>query len=140
MSLFDLLFLICFAGLLITAGRIVYLSIRGRFSAAGKTLLRLLTAVAVYVLGLAGVSLAEPRKTVAVGAPQCFDDWCITVEQATPFDSIGTTRASGTFYVVTLRVSSRAKGRPQRETDVDVYLIDDLGHRFGISPSGRQAL
>jgi hypothetical protein len=140
MSLFDLLFLVSFAAVIITTGRIVYLSLRGRFRAAGTTTLRLLIFVAAYMLVLVGFSLAEPRKEVSIGVPQCFDDWCITVEQAAPLDTIGTTRANGTFYVVTLRVSSRAKGRPQRETDVDVYLIDDLGHRFAISPSGQQAL
>jgi len=140
LSLFDLLFLVSFAGVILAAGRIVYLSIRRRFHAAGKTLLRLLIFVSAYMLVLVGFSLVEPRKEVPVGVPRCFDDWCITVEQAAPLAAIGTTQADGTFYVVTLRVSSRARGRTQREPDVDVYLIDDLGHRFDISPAGQQAL
>lgn len=140
MSLFDLLFPASFAAVVIAAGRIAYLSLRRRFRAAGKTLLRLLIFVSAYMLVLVGFSLAEPRKDVPVGMPRCFDDWCITVEQAAPLAAIGTTQADGTFYVVTLRVSSRARGRRQREPDVDVYLIDDLGRRFDISAAGQQAL
>jgi hypothetical protein len=140
MSLFDLFFLASFAAVIIAVGRIVYLFLGRRFRAAGKTLLGLLIFVSAYMLVLVGFSLVEPRKEVPIGVPRCFDDWCITVEQAAPLDTIGTTRANGTFYVMTLRVSSRAKGRTQREPDVDVYLIDNVGHRFDISPAGQQAL
>jgi len=140
MSLFDLLFLLCFAAAVITVGRIAYQALRGRFRAAGTTLLRLLACIAAYMLVLIGVSLAEPRKEIPIGEPRCFDDWCISVEQAARQTAIGATNAAGTFCIVTLRVSSRARGRPQRETDIDIYLIDDLGRRIGISPSGQQAL
>jgi hypothetical protein len=140
MSLFDLLFLACFGAAIITVGSILYLCFRGSFRAAGKTLLGLMMFAAAYVLVLVGFSLAEPRREVSVGVPQCFDDWCITVEQAAPLDTIGATRANGTFYVVTLRVSSRAKRVTQRENDIDVYLLDDLKRRFEPSPSGQQAL
>jgi hypothetical protein len=140
MSLFDLLFLVCFAAAVIALGRIVYLALRGRFRAARTTLLRLLAGFAAYVLVLIGVSLAEPRKEIPIGEARCFDDWCITVEQASRQKAIGAANAAGTFYVVTLRVSSRAKRITQREPDIDVYLIDDLGRRISISPSGQQAL
>ncbi len=140
MSLFDLLFLVCFAAAVITIGRIASLAFRGRFRAARMALIRLLACIAVYMLVLIGVSLAEPRKEIPIGEARCFDDWCITVEQAVRQTAIGTTNAAGTFYVITLRVSSRAKGRLQRETDIDIYLIDDRGRRIGISPSGQQAL
>ncbi|HEX7678577.1 MAG TPA: hypothetical protein VF713_10670, partial [Thermoanaerobaculia bacterium] len=135
MTLFDLLFLLCFAAAAITIGRIAYLALRGRFRTARTTLIRLLACVAAYLLVLIGFSLVEPRKEIPIGQARCFDDWCITVEQAVRQKAIGAANAAGTFYVVTLRVSSRAKGSPQRETDIDVYLIDDLGRRIGISPS-----
>jgi hypothetical protein len=140
MSLFDLLFLLCFAAAVITIGRIAYLALRGRFRAARTTLIRLLACVAAYMLVLIGVSLAEPRKEIPIGEARCFDDWCITVEQAARQKAIGAANAAGTFYVITLRVSSRAKGSPQRETDIDVYLIDDRGRRIEVSQSGQVAL
>jgi hypothetical protein len=140
MSLFDLLFLVSFAAAIITIGRIVYLSFRGRFRAARTTLIRLLVCVAAYMAVLIGFSLAKPRREIPIGVTRCFDEWCITVEQATRQATIGTTRAAGTFYVITLRVSSRAKQRRQRETDVYIYLIDEFGRRIEISPSGQQAL
>ncbi|HEX9458286.1 MAG TPA: hypothetical protein VGA84_04030 [Thermoanaerobaculia bacterium] len=140
MSLFDLLFLVCFAAAVVTIGRIAYLALRGRLRAARTTLIRLLACIAAYMLVLIGFSLAEPRKEIPIGEPRCFDDWCITVEQAARQKAIGATNAAGTFCVITLRVSSRAKRSPQRETDIDIYLIDDLGRRIGISPSGQAAL
>jgi len=140
MSIFDLLFLLSLLGVVIILVRILYLSIRTRWRAAGRTAAWLLMFVAAYMLVLLGFSIATPQKEVPAGTEQCFDDWCITVEQATRQDAIGTTRASGTFCIATVRVSSRAKGRPQRETDVRISLIDDRGRRFDVSPSGQRAL
>jgi hypothetical protein len=140
MSLFDLLFLLCFAAAVITAGRVGYLAIRRRFRAAGRVFGRLTVCIAVYVLVLIAFSLAEPQREVPIGTPRCFDDWCITVEQSARQAAIGTTRASGTFCVVTLRVSSRAKRITQREPDVYLYLTDESGRRIEISSSGQRAL
>lgn len=140
MSLFDLLFLLLMAVVLITSGRLFYLLIRRRFRPARKTLIRLLLFVAAYMLVLVGFSIVEPRKQVPMGAAQCFDEWCITAEQVAMQNAIGTARADGTFCIATVRVSSRAKGRPQRETDVRVYLTDDRGRQFDVSPVGERAL
>jgi hypothetical protein len=140
MSLFDLIFLISMVTVLVAAVRAVYLAIRGRLGPARKTVTRLLLFAAVYLLVLVGFSLAEPEIRIPVGGPQCFDEWCITVEQASRQKAIGPTRANGVFYVTTLQVSSRAQGRPQRENDVRVYLSDDHGHQFDVSPLGQQAL
>lgn len=140
MSLFDLMFLVCFAAATITAGRIAYLAIRGRFQAAGRVVIRLMVCVAVYMLVLIGFSLFEPQREVPIGTPRCFDDWCLTVEQSARHATIGTTTAAGTFCVVTLRVSSRAKRITQREPDVYLYLTDESGRRIEISPAGHQAL
>ncbi len=73
---------------------------------------------------LVTVSLATPQKVLPVGELQCFDDWCITVQAVARQQRIGATSAHGVFLVVTTRVSSRARGRRQRETDVYVYVTD----------------
>src|SRR5947199_4497172 len=140
MTLFDLLFLILMLSVIVAAVRILYLSIRQRFRPARKTAIRLLLFVAAYMLVLVGFSIAEPQRQIAIGVPQCFDDWCITVENASRQAAIGELRARGNFYVVTVRVSSRAKGRPQRETDVRVYLVDAQGRRFDVSSAGQRQL
>jgi hypothetical protein len=140
MSVFDLLFLVSLLGVAVGLVRVIYLAIRARWRAAGKAAAWLLMFIAAYMLVLVGFSMAEPQKEVSIGTLQCFDDWCITVEQASRQDAIGTRRASGAFCIATVRVSSRAKGRPQRETDVRVSLIDDRGRRFDVSPAGQQAL
>jgi hypothetical protein len=140
MTLFDLLFLILIVSVIGAALRVVYLSIRRRFRPARKTLIRLLLFVAAYMLVLVGFSLAEPQRRIAMGVPQCFDDWCITVEKASRQTAIRGARPHGNVCVVTLRVSSRASGRPQRETDVRVYLLDDQGRRFDVSAAGQRQL
>jgi hypothetical protein len=49
-------------------------------------------------------------------------------------------KAQGVYYVVTLRVSNRSRGRRQRETDVYTYLVDSRGGRIEVSPAGQGAL
>src|SRR5947209_15123935 len=102
MMLFDLLFLILMLSVIAAAVRILYLLIRRRFRPAQKTSIRLLLFVAAYMLVLLGFSLAEPQRQIAMGVPQCFDDWCVTVENAARQAAIGETRAHGSFCVVTL--------------------------------------
>jgi hypothetical protein len=140
MSIFDLLFLVSMLGVAIVLIRVIYLAIRSRWRATGKTAAWLLMYIAAYMLVLLGFSVVEPQKEVPLGSPQCFDDWCLTTERASRHDAIGTTRASGTFCIVTVRVSSRARRRSQRETDVRISLIDDRGRRFDVSPAGQQRL
>jgi hypothetical protein len=140
MTLFDLLFLILMVSVIAAAIRILYRLIRRRFRPARKTAIRLLLFVAAYMLVLVGFSVAEPRQQIAMGVPQCFDEWCITVESAARQAAIGATRAHGNFCVVTLRVSSKAGGRRQRETGVRVYLLDAEGRRFDVSAAGQRQL
>lgn len=140
MSIVDLIFLASLLGVVIVLVRVLYLAIRARWRPAGKAAAWLLMFVVAYMLLLVGFSIATPQKEVPIGTARCFDDWCITVEQAARQDAIGATRANGTFCIVTVRVSSLAKGRPQRETDVRASLIDDRGRRFDVSTAGQQAL
>lgn len=140
MTLFDLIFLGNFLASLVTLGRVCYLLVRGRREAARRTVLGLTVSIGAYTLVLVIVSLSSRQKVLAIGEPQCFDDWCIAVEAVTRQQSIGNTQANGVFYVITARVSSRAKRRRQRETDVYAYLTDSRGRRFDVSPTGQSAL
>lgn len=140
MNAFDLLAIVSF---LLTVGalvRIGYFLVRKRTASASKTAARIAAFLAIYAAILVVVSLISPRKVLAVGQVRCFDEWCITVTEASRQPSIGEVRATGIFYVVTVRVSSRSRGRRQRETNVCTHLTDSSGRRFDVSSAGQNAL
>jgi hypothetical protein len=140
MTLFDLLFILSFLIVGVAFGRACYLLLRKRMSAARHTATRLSVFIAIYAVTLVVVSLVTPQKKLRLGEVRCFDEWCITVVSASRQPSIGNVSANGIFYVVTVRVSSRSRGRRQREVDVHTYLTDSRGGRFEVSPSGQEAL
>jgi hypothetical protein len=140
MTPLDLLFLLT---VLITVGallRVGYQLVCARPGAAKTTFLRLGGYLAAYTTTLIAVSLLSRGETLQIGEARCFDEWCIAGTSALRQPSIGGARARGIFYVVTLRVSSESRGRPQRETDVDTYLLDARGRRFDVSVAGADAL
>jgi hypothetical protein len=130
MTIFDLLFLaLCLAS-------VVTLLVAGAFAIFGprRRALRIVTtwaiAAAIYLLTVAVVSLVVGRRTLAIGEPLCFDDWCVTV------DGVDSTAASPRVeYTVNLTVSSRARRIRQRENNVVVYLTDGRGARFDALPA-----
>jgi hypothetical protein len=60
-----------------------------------------------------------------VGEPDCFDDWCISLDKVERKPA-----QENVSYVVSLRLSSRARRVSQREKGVVVYLTDNRGHRY----------
>jgi hypothetical protein len=97
--------------------------------------------LAVYALALVTVSLASPQQVLGMHQDRCFDEWCIAAVGVQEQPAIGATHAQGSEYaLVTVRVSSRAKGARQRAVDAAVYLLDESGRRYDPSPSGQQAL
>jgi hypothetical protein len=136
----DLLFIVSF---LITVGAVIragYFLLRKRAAASKQTATRLAVFIAIYAVTLVMVSLVTPQKKLRAGDARCFDEWCITVVSASRQPRIGDVTANGIFYLVTVRVSSRSRGRRQREVDVYTYLTDSLGRRFDVSPTGQGAL
>ncbi len=140
MSLFELLFIALFLAAVGLLLRGLFLVATRRTTEAARTGLALGALLGSYALVLVSVSLASSGDVVAVGEEQRFDDWAIAVTGVERVARIGTTVASGEFWIVTTRVSSHARGRRQRETDVHVFLVDGGGHRYEISPSGQEAL
>ena len=143
MTLFDLLFILVFLG---TAAGIVWIfiiALRGFRARALGMLLRLSSFLAVYLSIVVVVSLLSPRKELRVGQDECFDDWCLAVDNVHFSTSAGggafRTPAQGIFYFVRLRVSSRALGRAQAAPDAAVYLLDEHGRTFEPSPEGQRA-
>jgi hypothetical protein len=129
MTIFDVLFLAVALGSLLTLALITFCALLGR-RAQARRLLRLFAIAAASYLGVVLlVSPLAPRRELMPGEPLCFDDWCITV------DGIERTAAvSERTYLVRLRLSSRARGRAQRENGLVVYLTDARDRRFEALP------
>jgi hypothetical protein len=129
-------FFLVLGGLL---GALVALAARRR-RLAGRLAIGLVAYLGPYALALVGVSLASPQQVLRLHQPRCFDDWCASVEGLEQRPDIGGVRSQGTFYLVTLRVSSRAKRITQRARDARVSLVDGSGRRYDPSPAGERAL
>jgi hypothetical protein len=139
MTVFDLPFLACALAGIGGIVRLLYLLVRGKRASALALLRSLTVGAAIYVAVLVAVSAVAPGRVIPLGAPHCFDDFCVTV------DSASTTRASGAASIDTNvvvlhgRVSSKARRR-QREVDIHGVLIDDRGRRYEVSAQRQRAL
>lgn len=121
MQLQDLLFIIVFLTAVVALTRAVVSTLRGRRPDARRILSRIGVFAVGYLSVVIATSLLSPRRWIAVGAEQRFDDWALTVthvEHATQ------------RYHVDLRVTSHARGRPQRAADAAVVLVASDGRRF----------
>ncbi|HEU5346150.1 MAG TPA: DUF4352 domain-containing protein [Ktedonobacterales bacterium] len=144
MSVFDLLFLASLAGGAAALTSAVMVAASGRWAAARAILLALVGYALLYTLAIVAVAEFTPQRTIPMGQPQCFGDWCTAVASASQTGALTaggqTVAAQGRFLVVTLRVTSTAKRVSQREQISDVYLLDHAGRRYEISVPGQNAL
>lgn len=138
-TLFDLMFLLCFVTAAVTLIRALYLLVRRRTARAGTVLKRLGVCAALYVLLLLVVSASQPTTVLAMRVPQCFDDWCIAVDSASRQPNIGGTNSAGAFVIVHGRVLNNARSA-ERETDVSAILLAGDGRRYSRSEAGQRAL
>jgi hypothetical protein len=120
MTIFDLVFIAVFFTALAMLVATGLAAVRRRRALALARLRRLGILAGGYLGIVVLVSLVTPRRVLKIGDEQCWDDWCIAVTDAQRQAADGTQS-----YVVTFRVSSRARRRVQRERDVYVYLMDD---------------
>ena len=143
MTIFDLIFILVFLITLATIIRIAYLLIRQRWQQALRITKMLGALLGLYFATVIVVSIASPQRVIPMHQDRCFDDWCVAVEHVDVVSSIASvptaSRAQGAFYVVNLRVSSRARRVSQRAPDGVVYILDDLGRRFDVSEAGQRA-
>jgi hypothetical protein len=120
---YELIFIFLFLGSVISLLISVFLRRRG---AARKILVTLVSVWGVYLVVLAATDVLRPQKVFKIGEPQCFDEMCFAVadvqtilEQANPS---GTTPTR--LYLVTIRVTSRSRGRAQAERGLRGRLYD----------------
>lgn len=144
MSIFDLLLI-----LLVLATGVTFLVAIGSlffrcWTFAGRLFAATLAVWALYLATGAAIAIFSPQRTFAVGEDRCFDEMCFAVtgfERTPAIESAGSvTRAHGVFLIVNARVSSRSRGRAQREAGRKGVLLDEAGHTYEVSPEGMQAL
>lgn len=140
MTISDLALLLTALAAAVALLRIAYLLARGRWRAARRTAVGLGATLGLYAVALVAVSLASPQRVLGLHEDRCFDDWCLAVERVTHPHSIGALSARGRFYLVTVQVSSRARGIVQRARDAQVYLLDARGRRYDPAPAAQRAL
>lgn len=111
-----------------------------RWKLLSRLCLGLALFISFYAVLLIGFSLMSPQKVLAMHQMQCFDDWCASVEQVVQRTTIGPVHARGVYYLVTIRVTSQAKRISQRALDAAVFLLDEQGMRYDLSPQGQKSL
>ena len=94
----------------------------------------------LYALLLIGFSLLSPQRILSMHEVRCFDDWCAAVERVEQRPAIGSLQAHGSFFLVTLTISSQAKRIRQRALDAAVSLLDEHGNRYFPSEEAQKAL
>ncbi len=129
MNRFDLLFIALFLTSVITLSIAALSAIRGRGARALRILCIFGICAAAYVGIVAVTSLFWPQRVLKIGDPDCFDDWCISVENVNRTPEHG-----NVTYTLALRLSSRAGRISQRENGVVVYLADSRGRRYDPVP------
>ena len=130
MTIFEPLFILLFLATVATLLTAAVAALSGQRPRALRILRRLAIGAAVYFAAVLLVAFFSIPPVHRIGEPMCFDDWCITVVDATHVPS-----GSAQSWKVTLRISSRAKRVEQRENGAAVYLTDSLHRRFDPDPA-----
>jgi hypothetical protein len=125
MALADLFFLAALLAFVLGASWASYAVLRGRWAIARRPALIVAGAAAIYVAVGLVVSYATPQRVIPLGAPWCFDDWCLSLDRVT-------VRPAGAdhAFIAEVRIISRARRVSQRAAGAWIYLIDAGGRRY----------
>src|SRR3954469_22272831 len=132
MTVFDLIFLLAFLASVIALIAAAVVTMRGRSAKGRNIFVMWAVCAAIYFAASFAVSYAKSPQILHAGEPWCFDDWCLTVDEAkqSPAPPL-------VAYDVQFHISSRAGRITQRANGAWVYLIDELVH---LSPPQPDAL
>jgi len=129
MKLAELVFIAVVLLSLITVFRMAYNALRQRWGSIGRIAIRWFGFTIVYLSIVIGVSLATPRQWVAIAEEQRFDDWCVAVLRVDHHQR---------RYDVEIRVTNRARGRPQSARDARLVLVTTDGRTVEAIAGGAQ--
>jgi len=142
---FELLFIGFFLASMIDLIIVLILAMRRRRHTAMRAIVVLGAAWVLYlsgVLAIAAMMAARPQRTTPLGQELCFDEMCFSVVKVEVVSQLGPVtkpvNADGRFYVITVRVSSRSRGRFQTEGGLRTLLWDS-GKDYEDSSDGLQA-
>jgi hypothetical protein len=130
MTIFDLLFILIFLATIVALATAAFQAIRGHRRKSLRILGVSALSLAVYFAICCATTFLTPRRILTLHDPQCFDDWCVSLDAVNKSAS-----DSSMNYNATIRIFSRAKGISQRENGIVFYLEDDLGHRYPAIPN-----
>lgn len=130
MSAAELVFILFFLTAAATALRVVARLATRRWRDARRLAAKLGVAAILYLAVVVVVSLFSPRRWVALGEEQRFDDWALTVLRA---------ETTPTGWRLVARVANRGRGRAQSAPDAELLLVADDGRMFAPAavPAGR---
>jgi hypothetical protein len=128
--IFEILFILMVLSSVIALVTAATQSIRGRSRSALRILRVVAVSLAVYFTICCLSTVLTPRHVLAIGEPQCFDDWCIELSGANKTDA-----GSVVAYQTSIRIFSRAQRVAQRENGATLYLEDDRGVRYSALPN-----
>jgi hypothetical protein len=129
-TIFDLLFILIFFATVGALATAMFQAIRGH----GRKSLRVLgfsaVSLVLYFAICCATTLLTPRRVLNLHEPQCFDDWCVSLENV-----IEMREGPANRYQINIRIFSQAQRISQRENGIAFYLEDDLGRRYPAIPN-----
>jgi len=69
----------------------------------------------------------------------CFDDWCATISSFERLTNIDNRKADGQFFILTVKMTNKAKGISQKPSEPSIHIMDNLGHIWAFSTVGQKA-
>jgi hypothetical protein len=133
MGIFDLVLILSVLLSFVTLLAVGVIAATGRVRLAARMLGVWGLCVAFYLTIVVIVSIFTKPRDLAIGEDACFDDWCIAVDHVEHAPTSGPRT-----YIVTFRLSSRARRVSQREHNLIAYLRDADGRRYEAGPASNE--
>lgn len=135
MTIYELLFIVLFLATVAAVAGVLVLAATRRMGSAAKVLLTIGVVWSLYLTILAVSDATAHQFVIKAGEDHCFDEMCFAVVDNQVSSSL--TRPNRAIYVVTVRVTSRSRGRTQSEGGLRVRLYAN-GSYFNVSEQAQK--